>query len=160
VNPPFAIPVVELVPAPWTNPLAVTYARQLMNDVGQAPITLKKEVDGFALNRLQYALLAEAYRLVEVSLLRQCACHATFLRGFISHDLQDGICSPEDVDTAVHSGLGPRWSFMGPFQTIDLNAPNGVLDYCERYSSTILGVVKAQDNTRPWKPETIQVINE
>lgn len=66
MNPPFAIPLVELVPAPWTSPSAVTYARQLMVDVGQSPITLNKEIDGFALNRLQFALLAEAYRLVEV----------------------------------------------------------------------------------------------
>ena len=39
---------------------------------------------------------------------------------------QDGVASPDDVDTAVSQGLGLRWSFMGPFQTIDLNAPNGV----------------------------------
>lgn len=38
---------------------------------------------------------------------------------------QDGVASPEDIDTAVSQGLGLRWSFMGPFETIDLNA-NGV----------------------------------
>lgn len=44
---------------------------------------------------------------------------------FLLRLVEDGICSPEDVDTAVSHGLGMRWSFMGPFQTIDLNAPNG-----------------------------------
>lgn len=49
---------------------------------------------------------------------------------------------------------------MGPFQTIDLNAPNGVLDYCERYYPGIQKVVKSQDNERTWRPDTIRAINE
>jgi L-gulonate 3-dehydrogenase len=77
-------------------------------------VTLLKEANGFILNRLQYALLMEAWRCVE-----------------------DGICSPEDCDTAVSQGLGLRWSFMGPFQTIDLNAPDGVKDYCERLVTSL-----------------------
>ena len=64
VNPPFAIPLVELVKSPWTEDDVVQKAKQLMLEIGQAPIVLKKEVDGFVLNRLQFALLAEAYRLV------------------------------------------------------------------------------------------------
>lgn len=39
--------------------------------------------------------------------------------------VEEGVCTPEDVDTAVKQGLGLRWAFMGPFETIDLNAPNG-----------------------------------
>lgn len=69
------------------------------------PIRLKKEVDGFVVNRLQYAILASALQLV-----------------------QDGVAEPEDVDRAITHGLACRWSFMGPFQTIDLNAPQGVMD--------------------------------
>jgi len=131
VNPPFAIPVVEVVPNPKTSEESVALAKKYLLDIGMAPVLLKKEIDGFAVNRLQYALLAEAYRLVE-----------------------DGVLSPEDVDTCVSKGLGLRWSFMGPFQTIDLNAPKGVNDYCERYSSSILRVVDSQDHARRWKPET------
>jgi len=137
VNPPFAIPLVELVKSPYTDPQVVVRARAIMKQIGQSPIVLKKEVDGFCLNRLQYALLAEAYRLVE-----------------------DGICDPEDVDTAVSDGLGCRWAFMGPFQTIDLNAPGGVVDYCNRYTEGILRVVKTEDNSREWKPQVIQKIHE
>jgi len=111
-------------------------ARSILLDIGQSPIVLKKEVDGFVLNRLQYALLAEAFRLVE-----------------------DGVCDPADVDTAVNSGLGLRWAFLGPFETIDLNAPGGVVDYCERYAPAILRVVRTQDNSRDWKPETIAKID-
>lgn len=76
------------------------------------PIRLNKEVDGFVVNRLQYAVLASALQLV-----------------------QDGVASPEDVDRAITHGLACRWSFMGPFQTIDLNAPKGILD-CKKKRKT------------------------
>jgi 3-hydroxyacyl-CoA dehydrogenase len=36
--------------------------------------------------------------------------------------LQDGVCSPEDVDTVMSKGLGLRYSFMGPFETMHMNA--------------------------------------
>ena len=45
--------MVELVPAPWTDPEVVTRTRQLMIEIGQAPVTLNKEMPGFALNRIQ-----------------------------------------------------------------------------------------------------------
>lgn len=122
VNPPHYIPLVEIIPSPDTAPEVTERTSALMKKLGQAPVTLKKEVNGFILNRLQYALLMEAWRIVE-----------------------DGICSPEDVDTAVKEGLGLRWSFMGPFETIDLNAPGGVSDYCERYGENITAVCAEQD---------------
>jgi len=102
VNPPHYIPLVEIVPAPWTTQSTTDRTRAMMTKLGQSPVVLKKEVNGFILNRLQYALLMESWRIVE-----------------------EGVCTPEDVDTAVKEGLGLRWSFMGPFETIDLNAPDG-----------------------------------
>ena len=110
VNPPYLIPLVELCPAPWTDPEVVERTRDLMKRAGQVPATVKKEMDGFALNRLQGALLAEAFRLVA-----------------------DDVISPADLDALVKHGLGLRWSFMGPLETIDLNAPGGLADYCGRY---------------------------
>lgn len=110
VNPPYLIPLVELCPAPWTTDETVARTRELMTRAGQVPATVKKELDGFALNRLQGALLAEAFRL-----------------------LADDVISPADLDALVKDGLGLRWSFMGPLETIDLNAPNGLADYCTRY---------------------------
>jgi 3-hydroxyacyl-CoA dehydrogenase len=111
VNPPYLVPLVELCPAPWT---VVARTRALMTSAGQVPATINKEMDGFALNRLQSALLAEAFRL-----------------------LADDVISPTDLDALVKHGLGLRWSFMGPLETIDLNAPNGLADYCERYGPLI-----------------------
>ena len=110
VNPPYLVPLVELCPAPWTDADVVDRTRDLMRLAGQVPATVKKEMDGFALNRLQGALLAEAFRL-----------------------LADDVISPTDLDALVKHGLGLRWSFMGPLETIDLNAPGGLKDYCERY---------------------------
>jgi L-gulonate 3-dehydrogenase len=110
VNPPYLVPLVEICPAPWTDAAVVERTREIMVRAGQVPATVKKEVDGFALNRLQGALLAEAFRLVA-----------------------DDVISPGDLDALVKHGLGLRWSFMGPFETIDLNAPGGLADYCTRY---------------------------
>ncbi len=112
VNPPYLVPVVELCPAPWTDPAVVARARALMEAAGQVPATVEKEVAGFVLNRLQVALVAEAFRLV-----------------------RDGVVSEADLDATVKHGLGLRWSFMGPFETIDLNAPGGLADYIARYGA-------------------------
>src|SRR3546814_18275302 len=80
-----------------------------MESVGQKPIVLSREINGFVLNRLQGALLNEAWALFDA-----------------------GVASAADIDRTVSDGLGMRWSFMGPFETIDLNAPGGVADYAER----------------------------
>ena len=110
VNPPHLVPVVELCGAPWTSAQTKTRAREILKSVGQVPIDVKREIDGFILNRLQVALLTEAFRLV-----------------------QEGYVSPEDLDHTIADGLGLRWAFMGPFETIELNAPGGVPDYIQRY---------------------------
>jgi L-gulonate 3-dehydrogenase len=110
VNPPHLVPVVELCGAPWTDDETKARAKAVMRDVGQVPVDVKREIDGFVLNRLQAALLTEAFRLV-----------------------RDGVVSAEDLDHTIADGLGLRWAFMGPFETIELNAPQGVADYCERY---------------------------
>jgi 3-hydroxyacyl-CoA dehydrogenase len=111
VNPPHLIPLVELSGAEWTAPEIITRARAIYAGIGQVPIAVLKEVEGFILNRLQGALLAEAFRLVS-----------------------EGYVTPQDLDHTVKDGLGLRWSFMGPFETIELNAPGGIPDYCERYT--------------------------
>lgn len=126
VNPPHLVPLVELSPAPWTAPGVVESARRLQAAVGQVPIVVKKEIQGFILNRLQAALLGEAWRLYE-----------------------DGFASAEDIDATVRDGLGLRWSFMGPFETIDLNAPGGVADYVARYGP-VLNEINASQAPRSW----------
>jgi 3-hydroxyacyl-CoA dehydrogenase len=121
INPPHLVPLVELSPAAWTAPEVVARARALHEAAGQVPIIVRKEIQGFILNRLQGALLAEAFRLYA-----------------------DGYASTEDIDKTVREGLGLRWSFMGPFETIDLNAPGGVVDYCERYGELYYEMAQTQ----------------
>lgn len=132
VNPPYLVPLVELSPAPWTSEETVQRTRQLHEALGQVPILVKKEVQGFILNRLQAALVCEAMRLWE-----------------------DGYASVEDIDKAVRDGLGLRWSFMGPFETIDLNAPGGVIDYAARYGALLYEINRAQI-ARPWTADTMK----
>jgi L-gulonate 3-dehydrogenase len=129
VNPPYLIPLVELCPAPWTDPEVVARTRALMTQAGQVPATVAREMEGFALNRLQGALLAEAFRLID-----------------------DDVISPADLDALVKHGLGLRWSFMGPLETIDLNAPGGLADYCERYGP-LYALMQRQMKPRKWQPE-------
>lgn len=131
VNPPYLVPLVELVGAPWTDAAVVARTRDLMERVGQVPATALKETRGFVLNRLQAALVAEAFRLV-----------------------RDGVMSVEDVDACVKDGLGLRWSFMGPFETIDMNAPGGVADYAARFGALMGGITEEQTPFR-YDAETV-----
>jgi 3-hydroxyacyl-CoA dehydrogenase len=134
VNPPHLVPLVELSPAPWTSPDVIVRAQALLEAAGQVPIVVRAEVQGFILNRLQGALLAEAFRLYA-----------------------DGYASIEDIDKSVRDGLGLRWSFMGPFETIDLNAPGGVVDYCARYGELYFEMAQTQPPRR-WEEALVHRI--
>ena len=127
INPPHLVPLVELVPTPWTAENVLKKTSTLMQQVNQAPILLNREIKGFVANRLQGALLAEAFRLVE-----------------------DGICSVKDIDTSIAEGLGLRWSFMGPFETIDLNSPTGIRGYCKNFGSLYFELAQEQADPRFW----------
>jgi L-gulonate 3-dehydrogenase len=137
VNPPYLVPLVELSPAPWTTPDTVTRTRALMDAVGQVPVTLNKEIPGFLLNRLQGALLGEAFRLVE-----------------------QGYCSMGDIDRTVKDGLGLRWSFMGPFETIDLNAPGGIADYIRRYGPAYHEMAQSAGAPEKWSADLTARLEE
>lgn len=66
VNPPFYCPLTEVVPAPYTEQWVKDETVKILKEIGQTPVLLKKEIVGFALNRVQYALLSECWRLIEV----------------------------------------------------------------------------------------------
>jgi L-gulonate 3-dehydrogenase len=135
INPPHLVPLVEIVPAPWTAPDVVDRATALMREVNQSPIRLRREINGFVVNRLQSAILGEAFRLVE-----------------------DGICDADEVDRAISDGLGLRWFFMGPFETIDLNAKNGIAEYCRNLGPMYFDLAKEQADPRPWSTELVGLI--
>lgn len=116
VNPPYYVPLVEIVPAPWTKPEVAVRTRELMEEIGQKPVSLSREIEGFALNRIQYCILNEVWRLVA-----------------------DGILNVKDIDSVMSDGLGMRYAFLGALETAHLNA-EGMTSYCERYGKTIYEV--------------------
>jgi L-gulonate 3-dehydrogenase len=132
LNPPYLIPLVELVPAPWTSPRTLRAVHSLMENVGQAPVELAREIEGFLVNRLQGVLLMEAWRLVE-----------------------EGCATVEDLDRTMKHGLGLRWSFMGPFETIDLNAPEGIADYARRFGPLYHRIASSRARHDVWSTELI-----
>jgi L-gulonate 3-dehydrogenase len=135
VNPPYLASVVELIPAPWTSRQTVQSVRSLMESVAQVPVEVTREIEGFLLNRLQGVLLMEAWRLVE-----------------------EGYATVEDIDRTVKYGLGLRWSFMGPFETIDLNAPGGVADYAKRLGPLYHRIAASRTEHHVWSPELISEV--
>ena len=97
LNPPELVEVVEIVGGEETAPETLETLAGWMEALGKAPVVVRRDVPGFVVNRLQYALLREAYSLVD-----------------------SGVCSFADVDRAVTHGLGARWAAIGPFETMDL----------------------------------------
>ena len=135
INPPYLIPAAEVVPAPWTDSAVVERAANFLRAAGHAPIVMKREIDGFVMNRLQGALLEEAFRLVD-----------------------QGYAGVEDVDVGIREGLALRWSFMGPFETIDLNAPGGVRDYADRYQGIYSGIFGSSQWRVDWSGPVMDII--
>lgn len=134
-NPPYLIPVIELVPAPFTHEASIERAEALFRQAGLSPVRLQKEVDGFIFNRLQGAVLREAYCLV-----------------------RDGVAAAEDIDTVMRDGLGLRWSFMGPFETVDLNTRGGIASHAQKMGPAYerMGAERGQND--PWLPALVEKV--
>jgi L-gulonate 3-dehydrogenase len=132
-NPPYLLPVVELVPAPFTDPVVVDRAAALLEQAGMSVVRVGAEIEGFVLNRLQGALLREAYCLV-----------------------RDGIASVEDVDRVIRDGVGRRWAVIGPFETVDLNTRGGIEAHAARMGPAYerMGVDRGQHD--PWTPGLVE----
>ena len=97
------------MPAPFTAAAVVARTERLLRDAGIEPVRVAREVEGFVFNRLQGAMLREAYALV-----------------------RDGVATVADIDRLVRDGLGLRWSVVGPFETVDLNTRGGIAAHAER----------------------------
>jgi L-gulonate 3-dehydrogenase len=137
INPPYLVPLVEIVPTPWTSPEVTENAHAFMESVQQVPIVLRREIPGFIVNRLQVALLSEAFRLVE-----------------------DEVIGAVDLDRAIADGLGLRWAFMGPFETIDLNAPGGIRDYVQRFGQPYYEIALEQTQARRWEEPLVTKVEQ
>ena len=129
-NPPHLIPCVEICPGENTSIKTIEKTKEIFTASGASIVNVKKEIDGFILNRLQGALLNEAMRLYS-----------------------DGYASSDEIDATIRDGLGLRWAFMGPFETIDLNAPGGIKDYISRYGPMYIEMAKNQTKIPDWSEE-------
>ena len=96
-NPPYLVPLVEVIETQWTAPEAVAFTMKLHADAGKKPAHVKKDVPGFIGNRLQHALWREAVSLVE-----------------------NGICDAETVDTVIKAAFGRRLAVLGPLENADM----------------------------------------
>jgi 3-hydroxybutyryl-CoA dehydrogenase len=96
-NPPFLVPLVEVIGTEWTSQAAIDFTMKLHADVGKMPAHVKKDVPGFIGNRLQHALWREAISLVE-----------------------RGICDAETVDKVIKAAFGRRIAVLGPLENADL----------------------------------------
>lgn len=103
VDPPYLLPTVDLVPAPWTDPRVVARTRDFLSAADLQPVMVDREGESFVGDRLQTALLEEALRL-----------------------LDEGRITAADLDAVIRNGLAPRWTVLGLFQSADLDLPGGL----------------------------------
>jgi len=136
-NPPHLIPLVEIVPSQWTASTVVASSRELMMSIGQSPIVLGREVEGFVGNRLQAAVVNEAMNLVHL-----------------------GVVNPKDLDLCMTQGLARRWAFIGPFATMDLNAPLGFADYARKFRASYQQLGRTLGVGEPWHDEAAERVAE
>lgn len=134
-NPPHLMPVVEIVPSAWHAPETIERVCSIMRAIGQVPVTVNREIDGFVMNRLQTAVVNEAVALVA-----------------------QGIVEPDGLDAIMKHSLGLRWALMGPFETMDLNAPNGFFDYARRYGHLYQALGRDLSVADPWPEEALMAI--
>jgi L-gulonate 3-dehydrogenase len=134
-NPPYLLTVAEVVPAPFTSEQTVRRAQQVLASAGMSPVLVQGEPEGFVFNRLQGALLREAYCLV-----------------------RDGVISPADVDRVVKEGLGRRWAVLGPFETSHLNTRGGIRRHAEVMGPAYerMGAERGQHD--PWTPDLVATV--
>ena len=135
-NPPFLIPVAEVVPAPFTSADIVERTKELLSEARLVPILVKREVEGFVFNRLQGAMLREAYCLV-----------------------RDGVASVDDIDRIVRDGLGLRWSVIGPFETVDLNTQGGISAHAEKMGPAYARMGAERGQHDPWTADLVAQVS-
>jgi 3-hydroxybutyryl-CoA dehydrogenase len=122
-NPPFLVPLVEVIGTQWTSPQAIERTIALHHDAGKMPVHVKKDVPGFVGNRLQHALWREAIALVE-----------------------HGICDAETVDTVIKASFGRRLAVLGPLENADLVGTDLTL----AIHQTVLPAIESRPGPSPY----------
>jgi len=134
-NPPHLLPVIELVPGERTSAETIDRARAWYRGVGMRPVIVRREVEGFIYNRLQGAVLREAYCLV-----------------------RDGVADVNDIDEVMRGALGRRWSIVGPFETADLNTRGGIASHAAKMGPAYQRMGEERGQHDPWTPELVAAV--
>ncbi len=122
-NPPFLVPLVEVIGTQWTSQHAIDWTMELHRAAGKMPVHVKKDVPGFVGNRLQHALWREAIALVE-----------------------HGICDAETVDTVIKASFGRRLAVLGPLENADLVGTDLTL----AIHQTVLPAIESRPGPSPY----------
>jgi 3-hydroxybutyryl-CoA dehydrogenase len=122
-NPPYLVPLVEVIGTEWTSPAAIDWTMELHRAVGKTPAHVKKDVPGFIGNRLQHALWREAIALVE-----------------------HGICDAETVDTVIKAAFGRRLAVLGPLENADMVGTDLTL----AIHKTVLPAIESRPGPSPY----------
>jgi 3-hydroxybutyryl-CoA dehydrogenase len=122
-NPPYLVPLVEVVGTRWTTPATIERTIALLAAAGKTPVHVKKDVPGFVGNRLQHALWREAIALVE-----------------------NDICDAETVDTVIKAGFGLRLAVLGPLENADLVGTDQTL----AIHQTVLPAIDGRPGASPY----------
>jgi 3-hydroxybutyryl-CoA dehydrogenase len=153
-NPPYLVPLVEVIGTEWTSPEALDWTIKLHTAIGKTPVHVKKDVPGFVGNRLQHALWRECVALV-----------------------QNGICDAETVDTVIKASFGRRLAVLGPLENADLVGTDltlaihktvlpdidrtpGPLPYLEKLVAQGKLGMKSGEGFRTWTPEQQQALRQ
>jgi 3-hydroxybutyryl-CoA dehydrogenase len=122
-NPPFLVPLVEVIETQWTSPEVVAWTMELHRNAGKKPAHVKKDVPGFIGNRLQHALWREAISLVE-----------------------NGICDAATVDAVIKASFGRRLAVLGPLENADLVGTDLTL----AIHNTVLPAIDSRPGASPY----------
>ncbi|HSV24773.1 MAG TPA: 3-hydroxyacyl-CoA dehydrogenase family protein [Xanthobacteraceae bacterium] len=122
-NPPYLVPLVEVIATEWTAPAAIDFTLKLLAEVGKTPVHVKKDVPGFVGNRLQHALWREAISLIE-----------------------NDICDAATVDTVIKAAFGRRLAVLGPLENADLVGTDLTL----AIHRTVLPAIDARPGPSPY----------
>jgi 3-hydroxybutyryl-CoA dehydrogenase len=153
-NPPYLVPLVEVIGTEWTSSEAIDWTIKLHAEIGKTPVHVKKDVPGFVGNRLQHALWRECIALV-----------------------QNGICDAETVDTVIKASFGRRLAVLGPLENADLVGTDltlaihktvlpdidrtpGPLPYLESLVAQGKLGMKSREGFRKWTPEQQQALRQ
>ena len=127
-NPPFLVPLVEIIGTEWTDPAVIAAMMALHESLGQTPVHVMKDVSGSIGNRLQMALWREAIHLVET-----------------------GVCDAETVDIVVKASFGRRLPVLGPIENADLIG----LDLTRAIHATVFPTLDARPHPSPLLDERL-----